>query len=411
MRRTDEIILAVLFITFLSGCGKGKESETNESVRAARDTNITTSQTTRDVNVSEPSDPMENISEEERRSAMEKDETEEENGEAEGTQTFTPVVDEDGFVSAEIFAMDTYMTLMACDGDAVKAVQSAVEEIERLDDLLSTGKEESEISRLNREGSGKVTEDTEYLINRALGIWKDTDGAFNIAVYPLMELWGFPTEEYRIPSDDELSQALSLADPSKITLDCSSHTVTFQENGMGIDLGGIAKGYAGSRMADIFREHGVTSGILNLGGNVQTIGSKKNGKSWRIAIKDPEKDGEYLGILEISDFAVITSGGYERYFEKDGKIYHHILDPETGKPAEKSVKSASIICEDGTLADALSTSFFIMGKDKAAEYWRQSEIPFDFILEDDEGDLYISEDIKDNFSSSHSITVIRKEEK
>ncbi len=178
---------------------------------------------------------------------------------------------------------------------------------------------------------------------------------------------------------------------------------------MKIDFGGIAKGYTSGRIADIYRECGVTSGLINLGGNVQVVGTKTDGSKWRVAVQSPEAEDDYLGILSTADRAVITSGGYERSFEQDGMKYHHIIDPSTGHPANNGLVSVTIVSADGTLADGLSTSLFIMGKDKAAEYWRAHSDEFDTILEDADGVLYVTEGIADDFTSDHETNIIRKD--
>ena len=159
---------------------------------------------------------------------------------------------------------------------------------------------------------------------------------------------------------------------------------------MEIDLGGIAKGYTSSRVMEIFKEQGIKHGLVSLGGNVQALGSKADGKPWRVAIQNPESDLDYLGILDIEGKCVITSGGYERFFIEDGVRYHHIIDPRTGYPADSGLLSATIISEDGTLADGLSTSLFIMGKEEAEKYWRAHPGTFDYILEDTDGTLYVT---------------------
>ena len=184
--------------------------------------------------------------------------------------------------------------------------------------------------------------------------------------------------------------------------------VSFGITGMEIDLGGIAKGYTSSRVMDIFREHGVKHGLVSLGGNVQAIGTKKNGKPWRVAIQNPESEMEYLGVLNIEDKCVITSGGYERFFEKNGVHYHHIIDPRTGYPADSGLISATIISDDGALADGLSTSLFIMGKDEAEKYWRDHADDFDYILEDEDGTLYVTEGADEILTTDNRTIVIRK---
>ena len=306
----------------------------------------------------------------------------------------------------EIFAMDTYMTVTAYGKNAKKAVDASIEEIKRLDALLSTGDEDSEIAKLNVNKSATLSEDGGYLVQRGIELSTMTDGAFDIAIYPVMQEWGFPTKDFKVPDDATLKELLKLADVSKIDYDNKSREISFEDAGMEIDLGGIAKGYTSSRIMDIFKEYDVDSGLVNLGGNVQTYRTKTDGSKWRVAVQSPEDESQYIGVVDVSDKAVITSGGYERYFEQDGKIYHHIIDPATGYPAESGLKSVTIVSDDGTLADGLSTSLFIMGKDKACEFWKAHSDEFDFVLLTDDDSMYISEGIADDYSSDYEYEVI-----
>lgn len=313
-------------------------------------------------------------------------------------------------MSREIFAMDTYMTVTAYGSEAKEAVDQAIEEIERLDVLLSTGSDSSEVGQINQQGGGNVSEDVSYLLERTLELYEITEGKFDIAVYPIMEEWGFTTQEYKVPEEGVLQQLLTLTDASEICYNEEKREVSFAKDGMKIDFGGIAKGYTSARIMDIYRDHGIESGMVNLGGNVQVLGSKTDGGDWRIAIQSPEGGDAYLGILAVEDRAVITSGGYERYFEQEGITYHHIIDPATGYPAENGLESVTIVSADGTLADALSTALFVMGKDKAVEFWKAHSEEFDVILLDEDGKLYVSEGIADDFTSDYEVQKIRKDE-
>ena len=317
--------------------------------------------------------------------------------------------DADASSSRDIFAMDTYMTVTAYGPNAETAVDQAKQEIERLDALLSTGEETSEVAQINANGGGPLSEDTTYLLERSLELYDSTNGVFDIAIYPIMDAWGFTTGNYTVPSDETIENLLSLTDANDIIYDKDKLSISFAKDGMKIDFGGIAKGYTSGRIADIYRECGVTSGLINLGGNVQVVGTKTDGSKWRVAVQSPEAEDDYLGILSTADRAVITSGGYERYFEQDGVKYHHIIDPSTGHPANNGLVSVTIVSADGTLADGLSTSLFIMGKDKAAEYWRTHSDEFDTILEDEDGILYVTEGIADDFTSDHETNIIRKD--
>ena len=316
--------------------------------------------------------------------------------------------DKETEASKDLFAMDTYMTLTASGEHAQEAVDKAAERVEALDALLSTGNENSEIYQLNQNGEATLSEEGGYLVERALELYKKTEGAFDIAIYPVMQAWGFPTQDYHVPDDDTLKEKLALADASKVNYDKDTRKIFFDQDGMEIDLGGIAKGYTSSQIMQIYQDCGVTSGLVNLGGNVQALGCKTDGSKWRVAIQSPDDTEEYLGILEIEDQAVITSGGYERYFEKDGVTYHHIIDPAIGYPADSGLISVTIVSDDGTLADGLSTSLFIMGEEKAAQFWRENSDEFEAIMETSDGKLYVTEGIADSLTTDMDVTVIEK---
>ncbi|WP_455684172.1 FAD:protein FMN transferase [Thomasclavelia sp.] len=310
-------------------------------------------------------------------------------------------------ISEDIFAMDTYMTIMAYGDNAQDAVSDAIVEIKRLDKLLSAQNQASEIFLLNQNGGGKLSKDTQNILEESLQLWKDTNGKFDITIYPIMQAWGFTDKNYVVPDSNTLTQLLSLVDCSAINIDKQNSTAIFEKEGIKIDLGGIAKGYTSSKIMDIFRKHNVSKGLVNLGGNVQVLGRKSDDEMWQVAIKDPDSN-DYLGIFKAEDCAVITSGGYERFFEQDGVRYHHIIDPATGYPAKSDLKSVTIISDDGALADGLSTSLFIMGKDGAVDYWKKHSKEFNMILLDKKGKLYITEEITNQFESKHKFQVIKE---
>lgn len=314
--------------------------------------------------------------------------------------------DENKKVSKDIFAMDTYMTVTAYGKNAENGVNKAVDEINRLETVLSAEKQESDIYILNETGSGTLSTDTKDIVSKALEINKTTNGAFDISIYPLMVKWGFTTQKYNVPSKNEISKLLKDVDSSKIIFDEKSGNIKLKEN-MKIDLGGIAKGYTSNRVMQNFKECGVKSGLVSLGGNVQALGTKTDGTAWQIAIENPDKSSDYIGVVSVKDKAVITSGGYERYFEKNGKTYHHILDPETGYPAESGLKSVTIVSDDGTLADALSTSLFVMGKEKALDYWREHKNEFDTVLVEDNGDITITGGLEKIFKSNFKFDTVK----
>lgn len=322
--------------------------------------------------------------------------------------TSTTTVNDTIPASKEFFAMDTYMEVNAYGDNGEKAVDKAEKEVNKLDSILSTGKSTSEISKLNKNKKQDVSNDTMSLIKESVKISKETTGAFNPTIYPLMELWGFTTKNYYVPKENEIKPLLNHMDIDNIKIDESKNEVSFKDNKMKIDLGAIAKGYTSSKIIDIFKDNNIKSGMVTLGGNVQVLGKKPDGSLWKVGIQNPISESEYLGVLQASDKAVITSGGYERNFTKNGKTYHHILDPSNGYPANNGLTSVTIISSDGTLADALSTSLFVMGKDKAIDFYKKSNYNFDFILYTSDNKLIISDGIEDIFSSDLDIKVVNK---
>lgn len=305
----------------------------------------------------------------------------------------------------EIFAMDTYMSLTAYGNNSEEAVNKAVQEINRLDAMFSVGNADSDVTKINENGSGEVSEETAFIMNRAMQVSKETKGAFDITIYPVMELWGFTTKNYRVPESSEIADVLKHV--SYTNVEVNGQQVTLSD-GASIDLGGIAKGYTSSRVIQIMKDCGIEHAIINLGGNVQVLGTKTDGSDWRIAIQNPDSESSYLGVLSTADKAVITSGGYERYFEQDGQVYHHIIDPQTGYPSESDLTSVTIVCSDGTTADALSTALFVMGLDGAKELYRSGSLDFEMILYDG-SKVYVSEGIADSFSTNMNTEIITRQ--
>ena len=303
-----------------------------------------------------------------------------------------------------VYAMDTVMNLSAYGANSDNVLNKAETEILRLDDLWRRKNENSEIYKINNLKSVSVSSDTSELIQTAIGISKKTDGIFDITIAPVMDLWGFYTKEFNVPDESGLKDALSRVNYNNIAVD--GDNVSVSEN-TEIDLGGIAKGFLSDRITQIYRENGIESGIVSLGGNVQTLGRKPDGKLWRVAIQNPDNENVFLGVLSVENMAVITSGGYQRYFEQDGITYHHIINPNDGFPADSGLKSVTVVSESGTLADGLSTAFFVMGLEKSIEYWRANG-GFDIIMLTDDNELYITEGLKDIFESNYKYTIKTK---
>lgn len=301
-----------------------------------------------------------------------------------------------------LFAMGTYMTLTAYGENAEAALDSAKGRITDLESLWSVTDENSEIYKINHSGGipVAVSPETEELIRFTLDIADQTNGALDPTIYPLVDAWGFISGEHRIPTQAELQQLLKNTGYEKVSI--AENTVTIPD-GVQLDLGAVGKGYTGDILSESLKSQGVSSALLDIGGNIQMIGRKPDGTKWRMGIKNPFGDGSF-GILEAEDCAVVTSGGYERYFTgEDGKDYWHILDPQTGMPAQGGLVSVTIIAQEGRLCDALSTAVFVMGLEEGIEYWR-SRNDFEMLLMTQDGEIFLTEGIQDDFTLEASFS-------
>jgi thiamine biosynthesis lipoprotein len=303
--------------------------------------------------------------------------------------------------------MDTFMRLSATGPRAREALDAARNCIERLDALWSVTQPGSEIFALNRDGYAEVSPETIIVLETAAAMSADTEGAFDITVYPAVKAWGFTTESAAVPSADTLGGVKPLIDYTAVTTNATSVTLGPD---MEIDLGAIAKGYASQRAVDIFAEHGIASGIVSLGGNVHALGSKPDGSPWVVAIQDPEDMTRYAGTLGVIDTAVVTSGVYQRYFEEGGVRYHHIIDPATCRPADSGLLSVTVVAPDGARADALSTALLVMGEKDAVAYWRGGGYDFDMILITESGEVLITDRIYGAYTHTNNarkLTVVK----
>jgi len=302
--------------------------------------------------------------------------------------------------SSDLFAMDTYITLTAYGGESQNALIVAKEKIYELESLWSVTDSQNEIYAINHNNGFQmaISDETAEIILFALEMAHKTDGALDLTIYPVLTAWGFTTETYRIPNEEKLALLLQNVGYDKILLEDNQITVPKE---MQIDLGAVGKGYATDVVADVLKEHGVTSALIDFGGNILTIGSKPDGSKWRVGLKDPIGSGN-IGVLEIADLSIVTSGGYERYFEgDDGQKYVHIIDPRTGKPVQNGLSAVSVIGSDSKVCDALSTALFVMGLDEAILYWRENK-DFEMILITEDGEIHITERLTDSFTLSEN---------
>ncbi len=295
--------------------------------------------------------------------------------------------------SAVVFAMDTVMEITVCGDEEI--LKKAEDLIRDLESKFSVTLEESDISRLNANGSARVSEETYALLKRGKEICERTGGALDLTVYPVVHAWGFTTGEHRVPSEKEIRKLLENVDFRQIVL--GENMLVTVPSGVMADLGSVAKGYTGDRLMELFKDSGVKSALINLGGNVQALGTKPDGSLWKVAIADPKGGEGYAGVVAMEGKAVITSGAYERFFEENGHVYHHIIDTSTGYPAESGFASVTVVGDEGTLCDGLSTSLFAMGPEKAFEFWKSSnDFEAVFITTDDK--IFVTEGIADDFT-------------
>lgn len=281
-------------------------------------------------------------------------------------------------LSKQVFAMDTVMTVTAYGSNAEAGVDAAAGVIKAMDSMLDPESEDSYTWAINNAGGGNVvvTPQIAEMLSTAYTVYERSGGALDLSVYPIYLAWGeFKEETGRVPSSDELTELRKKLGFGKMELMSfpgeENYSVRLPD-GTQISFGAVAKGCAANYAIGAMRDAGVESGIVSLGGNVQTLGLKPDGSNWTIAVEDPADTGSYLGTLSVGETAVVTSGDYQRYFKApDGTVYHHLIDPSTGKPTENTLSSVTIVCTDGTMADALSTAMFVLGENAALKYWQQ----------------------------------------
>lgn len=297
--------------------------------------------------------------------------------------------------TASTVAMDTIITQDAYGTRAQEAMRAVNLALSKWDKQISRFEPEGDIGRINAAAgqSVAVSSETARFLQGALELAPQSQGSFALSIAPLTGAWGVTTDHPRVPSDEELAALLPLVDDSAIKVE--GNYVTLEKEGMGLDLGGIAKGAACDIAQRIYEEYGLTGAYISIGGNIGAYGTKPDGTPFRIGFRDPARDSSaYIASFEMEDEVVAVSGGYERYFEEDGKRYIHIIDPATGQPVESDILSVGAFSPSGAEADFWSTTLFVWGKQRALHHMEEGSTA---VLLDRDNNLYVSESLRDSF--------------
>lgn len=250
---------------------------------------------------------------------------------------------------------------------------------------------DGEVHRLNENNGGEMSGHVSELYKASVNLYKETDGKFSPFLGSVIELWGVGSRNY-VPTEAETEEALSATEVENIV--AYGNCIELKK-GMKLNFGAVAKGYAADVLRKKLLERNVEGAVISLGGNIYVHGKKKSGGAWNVALRDPCGDeNDWFAMLSLSDCFVISSGDYERFFERDGKRYHHIMDPKTGKPCESDITSVTVVCDNGTRGDAYSTALYVMGKEGALSFWRENE-GFELVIVDREGRVTVTEGLSD----------------
>lgn len=286
----------------------------------------------------------------------------------------------------QISCMDTICTINAYDDGSKKLYSQIEKRLEQIDSTFSISNPSSDISKINRLSKSQslvVSDDTAYVLEVALKTAEISQGAFNPALEELISLWNINSSNPKVPESSLIQKALSCSDWK--TIHVNGNTVQVDSDSVKINLGGIAKGFAADEIVEILKTNGVKKAVIDLGGNIYVFGKKSSSLKWNVGAKDPEEpDGDPLIQIKTSETSVVSSGTYERYFVEDSIRYHHIFDPETGYPADKNLTQVTVISRKSIIADVLSTTAFVLGKDKTLElqdvFQKEFSTKIDFIF-------------------------------
>lgn len=317
-----------------------------------------------------------------------------------------------GIIEDVTFALGTTCSIKIYNSTNTEAIEKAFKEVHAIEQRMSVNIEESEISRINQNsGSAEITvsPDTYHVINTALHYSRISEGRFDITIGPLVDLWDITAKNPRVPNRSAIGETKQLVNYNHLRLDKNKKTVFLNKTGMSIDVGGIAKGWAADQSIEILKKHGIKHALLNFGGNLITLGTKPDGSNWVIGVQDPGSvRGNYIGYFMVANQASVTSGKYERFFEENGTRYHHLLDPATGYPIENNLASVTIVHNKSIIADALSTTIFMLGLEKGMALVESLENTETVIITENK-EIYLSQGLKDNFQLTDTDYTLKKE--
>ena len=312
------------------------------------------------------------------------------------------------------FIFGTIIDITIYDNASDKVFDKAFERLKEIENKMTINREDSQIIDINSKAgkdSVKVSDDTFYVIKRGKYFSELSGGRFDISIGPLVKLWNIGTDYARIPSQEEIDINKDLVNYNNVILNESEKSVMLKKEGMILDLGGIAKGYGADEIARILKENNVEHAIINLGGNIFTHGNKPDGNMWKVGVQNPfSPRGDYIGIVNVANQTVVTSGIYERFFieKESGKRYHHILDSDTGYPVENNLAGVSIIANSSIDADSLSTSVFSLGLDEGMKVIEDLEYA-EAVFITKNSEVFVTSGLAENFTLTDSSFELMKE--
>lgn len=303
------------------------------------------------------------------------------------------------------FLMGTVVKISLYDKKDQNIINKGFDRIKQLENEVSVNKEGTDLDKVNEsagKASVKVKDDTYIITKTGLDYAKLSQGSFDITVGPIVKLWSIGLPEAKVPTQSEIDEKLKLVGYKDLQVNDSDKSIFLKRSGMAIDLGGIAKGYAADVTSEVLKQNGVKSAIIDLGGNIFAIGSKPDGEPWKIGIQNPfDSRGQIVGSIEVKNKSIVTSGIYERFIEKDGKKYHHILNPFNGYPYDNEIAGVTIVSDKSIDGDALSTTVFSKGLKGGMGFVEETQ-GVDVIFVTKNKEVYITSGLKNNFKISNS---------